>query len=264
MRAIILAAGEGTRLKPYTDNIPKCMVKLAGKPLLHRQIEVLRSMNLEDIMVVGGYCAKSLDSLGAETSFNPNYMKTNMVATLFCAEDWMKEEDLLICYGDIVYEQRVIESLIACSYPIGVSIDRSWKRLWDLRMDDPLSDAETLSLTNSDRIIEIGKKATSFDQIDGQYIGLIKVRSDFVRPFKDAWYSLDRQRLYDGKDLENMYMTSFLQHLIDIDFDVRAAFTENGWLEVDTAEDLELYERCFHEGTLKEIINLDKCQLHQK
>ena len=264
MRAIILAAGEGTRLQPYTNNTPKCMVSLAGKPLLHRQIEVLRSINIEKIMVVGGFCSKSIDCLGAETALNQNYMKTSMVSTLFCAEEWMNDEDLLICYGDIVYEPRVLESLIACSSPICVSIDKSWKILWDLRMDDPLLDAETLRLADSDRIIQIGKKATSYDQINGQYIGLIKVRSDFVRPFKDAWHSLDRQKIYDGKDLENMYMTSFLQHLIDIDFDVRAAFTENGWLEVDTAEDLELYERCFYEGTLKEIINLDKCQLHQK
>ena len=264
MRAIILAAGEGTRLQPYTNNKQKCMVNLAGKPLLHRQIEVLRSVNLEKIMVVGGFCSKSIDSLGAETALNPNYKKTNMVSTLFCAEEWMKDEDLLICYGDIVYERRVLESLIACSSPICVSIDKSWKRLWDLRMDDPLSDAETLRLTDSDRIIQIGKKATSYDQIDGQYIGLIKVRSDFVEAFKNAWHSLDPSRLYDGKDLDNMYMTSFLQYLIDIDFEIRAAFTKNGWLEVDTARDLELYEKCFLEGTLKEIINLNKCQSHSK
>ena len=125
MRAIILAAGEGTRLQPYTNNKPKCMVNLAGKPLLHRQIEVLRSVNLEKIMVVGGFCSKSIDSLGAETALNPNYKKTNMVSTLFCAEEWMKDEDLLICYGDIVYERRVLESLIACSSPICVSIDLS-------------------------------------------------------------------------------------------------------------------------------------------
>ena len=78
MRAIILAAGEGTRLQPYTNNKPKCMVNLAGKPLLHRQIEVLRSVNLEKIMVVGGFCSKSIDSLGAETALNPNYKKTNI------------------------------------------------------------------------------------------------------------------------------------------------------------------------------------------
>ena len=260
MRAIILAAGEGNRLQPYTKNIPKCMVKLAGKPLLHRQIEVLRSLNFDEIMVVVGYLAKNVDCLGAKTSFNINYMNTNMVSTLFCAEDWMIDEDLYICYGDIVYEHRVIESLMACSSPIGISIDKSWKNLWDLRMDDPLLDAETLVLKNSHQVIEIGKRATSYDQIDGQYVGLIKVRSDYVSSFKDSWHSLDRNKLYDGNDADNIYMTSFLPYLIDNDFDVRAAFTDNGWLEVDTVSDLELYERYFNDGTLKEIINLDKCQ----
>ena len=257
MKAIILAAGQGTRLRPHTDDKPKCMVELAGKSLLHRQLEALRSVGVERIMLVGGYRADRLDANGVELAINPRYAETNMVSTLFCAEDWMTPgEDLLITYGDIVYEPRVVESLINFDSAIAISIDRQWQKLWESRMDDPLSDAETLKLADGNRIIELGKKPNSLDDIHGQYMGLIKVRGDSVQAFYDAWLRLDRSGMYDGKDFDNMYMTSFIQSLIDTGHDVRAAFTDNGWIEVDTVDDLSHYERMQREGTLQNFVRL--------
>lgn len=257
MKAIILAAGQGTRLRPHTDDKPKCMVELAGKPLLHRQLEALRSVGIEQILLVGGYRADRLDAKGVELATNPRYAETNMVSTLFCAEDWMSPgEDLLIAYGDIVYEPRVVQSLIDVDAPIAISVDRQWQKLWESRMDDPLSDAETLKLADGDHIVELGKKPLSLDDIQGQYMGLIKVRGDSVQAFRDAWHRLDRKGVYDGKDFDNMFMTSFIQNLIDTGHDVRAAFTDNGWIEVDTVEDLAHYESMHREGTLQKFVRL--------
>jgi choline kinase len=257
MKAVILAAGQGMRLRPHTDDKPKCMVELAGKSLLYRQLEALRSVGVERIMLVGGYKADRLDANGVELAINPRYAETNMVSTLFCAEGWMTPgEDLLITYGDIVYEPRVVENLINFDAPIAISIDRQWQKLWESRMDDPLSDAETLKLADGNRIVELGKKPNSLDDIHGQYMGLIKVRGDSVQEFCDAWHRLDRSGIYDGKDFDNMYMTSFIQSLIDTGHDVRAAFTDNGWIEVDTVEDLSHYEQMQREGTLQNFVRL--------
>ena len=60
MKAIILAAGMGSRLKPLTDSMPKCMLEIAGKPLLHHQISTLRRAGVRNIIVVGGYLAECL------------------------------------------------------------------------------------------------------------------------------------------------------------------------------------------------------------
>ena len=257
MKAIILVAGQGTRLRPHTDDKPKCMVELAGKPLLHWQLEALRSFGIERIMLVGGYRADRLDAKGVELSINPRYAETNMVNTLFCAEDWMYPgEDLLIAYGDIVYEPRVVQSLIDVDAPIAISVDRQWLKLWESRMDDPLSDAETLKLADGNQILELGKKPRSLDDVQGQYMGLIKVRGDSVQAFRNAWHRLDRNGVYDGKDFDNMYMTSFIQNLIDTGHDVRAAFTDNGWIEVDTVDDLAHYELMQREGTLQNFVRL--------
>ncbi|MBK1652716.1 NTP transferase domain-containing protein [Halorhodospira halochloris] len=239
MRAIILAAGQGTRLRPLTDDRPKCMVELEGKPLLEHQLEVLRGAGIEDIHVVGGYRAEWLQRPDITLHINERFDQTNMVATLFAAESVMAGSDeVIIAYGDIVYEPRVLNALLACNAPVCLTVDRAWRRYWEARMDDPLADAETLKLTDGNRITELGKKPSSYDEIQGQYMGLLKVRADLVPQLPAVWRAMDRDATYDGKDYDNMYMTSFLQHLIDSGWEARAAFVENGWAEVDSEADL--------------------------
>lgn len=258
MRAVILAAGQGSRLRPFTDDRPKGMVKLAGRPLLHRQIEVLREAGVDDIVLVSGYRGDQLQMPGVRVLENPRYAETNMVTTLFCAEQALREsgDDVLISYADIVYEPRVLRSVLDCRAPLCVAVDREWRAFWQLRMDDPLSDAETLRLDDGDRITELGRKPDGYDDIQGQYMGLMKLRGDHIDQFCDTWHLMDRKARYDGKDFDNMYLTSYLQHLIDGGWDVRAAFTDNGWLEVDTVEDLARYESMQQDGTLRPFIRL--------
>ena len=258
-RAIILAAGQGTRLRPLTDDRPKCLVELAGQPLLHRQLSVLRQAGIEDITLVGGYRHEQLETTGLPVVVNPCFDSTNMVSTLFCAEALMGDDaDLLIAYGDIVYEPRVLKTLLASPAALALAVDREWRRFWEARMDDPLADAETLVLEGDDRVVELGKKPDSYDRIQGQYMGLIKVRADQVPDFRQFYAGLDREAIYDGKNFDNMYMTSFIQALIDAGREVRAAFTDNGWLEVDTVADLELYHRMYEDGRLADFIDLER------
>lgn len=241
LKAIILAAGQGTRLRPLTDDRPKCLVELAGRPLLDHQLDVLRAAGIDDIHVVAGYRADQIDRPGVNRLVNERFDSTNMVATLFTAEALMTgEEDLIISYGDIVYEPRVLEALLACDAPVCLAVDREWRRYWQARMDDPLADAETLKLADGNRIVELGKKPGGYEDIEGQYMGLIRVRADHAAQLPAVWRAMDRDATYDGKDYDNMYLTSFIQHLIDIGWDVRAAFVDNGWLEIDEPGDLEM------------------------
>ena len=99
-------------------------------------------------------------------------------------------------------------------------------------------DAETLKLVDGDRVVELGKKPQGYDDIQGQYTGLIKIRADHVAQLPEVWRAMNREAIYDGKDFENMYMTSFIQHLIDSGWEARAAFIDNGWAEVDCQADL--------------------------
>tara|TARA_B100000795_G_scaffold269337_1_gene258424 strand:+ start:3474 stop:4214 length:741 start_codon:yes stop_codon:yes gene_type:complete len=239
MRVIILAAGQGTRLKPLTDDRPKCMVKLNNKPLIEYQLDLFEKNGVEDINVITGYLEEMIEYNVIKKFFNPNFNNTNMVYTLFSASILFDgEEDILISYGDIIFNETVYEKITKSTDEINVVIDKNWKDYWSARMNNPLNDAETLKINNEGKIIEIGKKPNSLNDIEGQYIGLIKIRKDVVKKFLSFYKSLDRSLLYDGKDFDNMYMTSFLQMLADNKNDLSPVYIYNGWLEVDEPTDL--------------------------
>ncbi len=256
-RAFILAAGQGTRLQPLTDDLPKCLVKLAGRSLLDRQAEVLRAAGVDDIVVVAGYRADRIREKGYRCIINERFATTNMVATLFAAREALGSgDDVIIGYGDIVYQPENLEALLQCRAEVAVMVDRDWRKCWDLRFEDPLSDAESLLVDDSGSLLELGKKPDSYERIQGQYTGLIKIDKSRVARFVEFYDALDRERIYDGKDFDNMYMTSFLQALIDAGWDVKAAFVRNGWLEIDAVSDLELYESLEAKGELAALCRL--------
>jgi choline kinase len=86
-KVILLVAGEGKRLRPYTLDKPKCMVEIDGVSLIDRQLAVLKSEGLDNIVMIGGYKSEMLKKYGIKLKNNPRYFETNMVWTLFCAED---------------------------------------------------------------------------------------------------------------------------------------------------------------------------------
>ncbi|MBD41746.1 MAG: nucleotidyl transferase [Flavobacteriaceae bacterium] len=257
MKVIILAAGSGNRLKPYTNDKPKCMVELLGKPILQYQVETLNALGLDDILVVGGYHVEKIKGFKFKIIKNEQYDCTNMVSSLFCAEDFInRNEDLIISYSDIIFEKEVLENLLKSNAPIAISVDKNWSNLWQTRMENPLDDAETLKIKDEIYVRELGKKPKNIQEIEGQYMGLIKIRSDFISEFCNTWHSLDKKDTYDGQDFKNMYMTSFLQVFINRGIKVEAAFTNGGWLEIDTKDDLELYHSLHENNKLDMFIKL--------
>ncbi len=250
MKAIILAAGFGSRLMPLTENIPKCMVRYKGKRLIDYELEALKHAGVKEVGIVGGYLfevlKKYVDSKYNDIKFyqNINYDKTNMLYTLFCAREFMEscirdKEDIVISYADIVYFSDSVSKLINCNFDLGIIIDKRWQELWQKRFDDPLSDAETLKLNNNN-IIELGKKAKNYTDIQGQYIGLFRISHGFLSEVLKFYDGLDRNRIYDSKDFNNMYMTSFLQSLIDKFHNAFAVEIFGNWCEIDFKSDLDI------------------------
>lgn len=245
MKVIILAAGQGTRLRPYTNDRPKCMVELKGKPLLHHQLEAIEQcgVNRTDIALAAGYLQEALFAPGIKQFRNEQYATTNMVTTLFSAEEFMQAgEDLIISYGDIVYKPEVFEKLLATEGDLVIAADLDWYDLWKLRMENPLDDAEAFKMTEDGKVTELGKKPKAREDAQAQYIGLIKVAGNKVADFVQYYHAMDKAAQYDGKDFNNMYMTSLIQNIIDSGWNVRAALINRGWLEVDSVDDLEAYE----------------------
>jgi choline kinase len=257
MRAIILVAGEGTRLRPHTLDRPKCLVPLAGRPLLDWQVGALRQAGVGDITLVTGYRADTLAATGLPTIHNPRYGDTNMVASLLCARSLLDgADDVVICYGDIVYEPRVIEALVASAAPIAIAVNREWLPLWQIRMADPITDAETLRLDAAGCVIELGRRPKALSEVEAQYMGLIGVKAGFAPRLVEAYDALDPAGPYEGRDRDRMFMTAFLQYLIDHVSPVAAVPCDGGWIEIDTIDELVTFERLHTAGQLAQFCDL--------
>ncbi len=245
MKMIILAAGQGTRLKPLTENKPKCMVQYNNKAIIDYTLDLADDFLIKDIIIINGYKKEVLKSYLIDRSVkfrtNHNYLNTNMVNSLFCAKDFM-DDDIIVSYSDIIYEKKVLKSLIDSKNDVSVIIDKNWKFLWSLRMKNPLSDLETLKIKDG-KIIEIGLKPKNYSQVEGQYIGLVKFSKKIIKRVKEYYLKLDKSKLYNGNNFNNMYLTTFLQLLADNLVDIKPVFINGGWIEIDSLEDLEKYKR---------------------
>ena len=250
--ALILAAGMGTRLEKLTQKIPKAMVPMFGKPLIKYQIDTLLSVGITEIGIATGYCSEKIEEIGYPTFFNKDFKQTNMVESLFSSLDFFSDcnNDLLISYGDIVYQKNNLKAVLNSNDDISLMIDKKWHRLWSVRNEDPLNDAETLKLDDEGFIIELGKKPNDISSIQGQYTGLIYIKNHVINDLINFYNSMDRYELYDGRIFKKMFMTSFLQSLIDSKWKIKATMVENGWLEVDTVKDLEIYSKLQKKGKL--------------
>ena len=120
MKTVILAAGQGTRLRPITDNVPKCLVDVGGKSILDRQLEQYRKCGVaeRDIVVVCGYKKDVLEERYGNTEiglvYNSDFGDTNMVYSLMCAEDIFRTEDeLIVSYGDIFFTEEVLRKILS-------------------------------------------------------------------------------------------------------------------------------------------------------
>ena len=234
MKAIILAAGRGSRMGAGTDNLPKCRTLLHGKSLIQWQLDALRSAGIHDISIVRGYLAESFD-FDLHYFDNPRWSETNMVLSLAAAEPWLREDSCIISYSDIVYSADSVARLRESDGDIVITYDPSWRQLWELRFDDPLSDAETFRL-QGDRVVEIGGRANTIEEIEGQYMGLLK----FTPKGWSAMSSFLRRHSSEVQD--RMDMTTLLRGAIENGIELLSVPIEDRWYEVDTDSDRQKYE----------------------
>lgn len=257
-RVIILAAGEGKRLRPITNDLPKCMIKLGGIPLITRQLELLRELGIKNINIVTGYKSEFFESMGCNLINNKNYKTTNMLYSLMLAYKLFdSKEDILVLYSDIIFEKKIIKQIININKNIVVAADDSWEKLWSKRMDDYINDVESFKLGDKGQIIEIGKKVNSIQEIKAQYMGIIKFSKNIQSQIISLYKSIIKDDSKRRSEINSIYLTEFLQILIDRNFDIFPSITSGGWLEIDTLEDLEIYENLYEDNILGELCNLE-------
>src|SRR3989344_4702865 len=122
MKAIIIAAGMGNRLFHLTQDTPKCLLKINGKPIIEHQLDIFKSLGITDITIVKGFLKDQINYPGTKSYINSDYKNNNILASLMYAESEIND-DVLISYSDIIYEKEVVEKLLNATADIATVVD---------------------------------------------------------------------------------------------------------------------------------------------
>jgi L-glutamine-phosphate cytidylyltransferase len=245
MRAVILAAGRGSRMGHLGDDRPKCLVEFEGKPLIERQIAALRRGGAQEIGVVRGYRAEMIDFPGISYFVNERWAETNMVMSLATASPWLRSGPVIVSYADIFYRSELVRGLADAPGQLVISYDRDWRRLWTRRFVDPLADAETFRIDAKGQLLEIGAKTTRIEDIEGQYMGLLKFTPQ-------AWSAVEALlSTLDAPIRDRLDATGLLRRLLTgKKIPIGTFGTDGQWGEIDNPEDVELYRNMVRDGEL--------------
>jgi len=253
MKAIILAAGVGSRMKNYTKSLPKGMMKINGKTLIERQIQVLKNVGIKKIVIVTGYKFEMITYKGVEYYHNKNYQETNMIESFMCAECEF-EQDLIVTYADLIYTEDLIRKLIKSPYSVAVCVDPDWKNYWLYRYGQIETDLETLSINNG-VITELGAPSSSSEGIHYRYIGVIKFSIEIIPKIVTLYRKkkeLDEFWVKSDNSFINGYMTDLLYEMIANGIPVNSVKVGKQWLEIDTPTDYKNLLRDYNTGEIGE------------
>lgn len=247
-----------------TEKIPKSMVEFSNKTLLARIIDTFKECKIIDISVVVGHNSDVINFPNIKYFVNEKFAQTNMLESLFCAEENI-EGSVIISYADILFEKKILAKLIESNADITLVVDKNWIEYWKLRVENPIDDAhETVILDSEDNIIGIGQEVKNIDEVDGHFIGLMKVQNDGIKLLKDFYHKSKRNATSEYNPLnphltfENSRLVDLIQGLVCSGIQVKSIPIKNGWLEFDTIKDYELYNNMKKNNTLSNIIKLEE------
>ena len=226
MKAILLAAGRGTRISRYLDGNPKCTVDLGhGTKLIEYSIAMLKKKGITEIAMATGYRHRVIEDIlagsGVKYFYNPFFDVTNSIASLWFAKEFLSDDDLLIMNADVFAEECVYDHILATSKNPVLAFDSSRKEEADYKFYCP------------NGVIEKYGKELKGDDISGEYVGFAILRRGYIPKFVQQMENMiDLQKhnlwwenvLYELASTEEIYVD-----------DINGMF----WAEVDYIEDYE-------------------------
>ncbi len=237
MKAVLLAAGVGSRLRPHTERSPKALLPVAGRSILHRALDAFAKLKLEEAIIVTGHLSESIAAavqeapLPTRTIFNPRYDTANNYYSLLVAEPALAGQDFIKLDADLVFSPEVLERLLSATGDLVLALDRS-VRLGEEEMKIQLGD--------NGRVLRVSKRLTPKD-CAGESIGMERIGEAFSKVLFDELRALDRE------NLTNSYYEDAYDRLARRGgFDLRCAdVTGMRWFEIDDERDWREADRLF-------------------
>ena len=174
MKVIILAAGLGIRLGHHTKEIPKGLVDVNGKSIIERQIELFKKNGITEIVIVRGYKKEKFCWNDVTFIDNEDFANNNQLASLVLAQN-MVFGSVLILYGDLIFEQTILDQILASSSDISIAVDLNWKERYDENRNNQFP---ALAEIENDKITRISEnKSLVRKKPSGEFFGIMKLSS---------------------------------------------------------------------------------------
>ena len=235
MKAFILAAGVSRRLYPHTYDIPKCLLEVGGKPIIHYQLDALKNLGVTDITMIVGYhremlmmnVEKNFPDLNFNFVINHHYFETNTAYSIHIGRDKL-DSQVLLMNADVIYPKALLEKVFSSSYKTVLAVDIKACGKEEVKVIDG----------GQNKIVAIGKDLIE-EQCLGEFIGVAKLSKDFVDIF--------RRSISDLIDAggKNDYFEAGIQPLLDRVDTHFIDISEYPCLEIDFLEDLESARELF-------------------
>jgi len=238
---IILAAGRGSRMGTLTKNKPKSFVKIdKKKKLIDKVIENFENLGFKKIIIITGYKSNQFKEFKKiDRIKNEKWRTTNIFGSLICADKILSKYQCIISYADIFYEQEAIKILKKSKMKKGIVIlsYKYWKKYWQERFNNPLSDLETFRTNSKNQLVEIGNRTNSYKNIKGQYMGVFK-----IDPY--SWNKIKQSLFKDLKNINKIDITSLFQLIIKKKIcKIYVENYEKKWFEIDNVKDYKVLKK---------------------
>jgi L-glutamine-phosphate cytidylyltransferase len=247
VKAIVIGAGRGSRLRHLTEEIPKTLVPILGRPMLDGILDALAAggFRRSDVIFIAGYKAEVIQERYPDLTYvmNTEWERNNILASLLYAREHLAG-GFVSTYADIVYRPAAVEALVRSPHDLTVVCDTAWRRRYEGRSQHPETDAEKLR-AEGDRVIELSRRISS-EQAAGEFIGVMKASpagaARLVRAFDEARAIYAGKEFREGRSFEKAYLIDLLEHMLRQGEAIHRVDTDGGYMEIDTLEDASLAE----------------------
>jgi choline kinase len=248
LRAIILAAGKGSRLIESTCGSPKPLIDINGISLIQRQINLLKKEKVEKITIIRGYRLNEFQLENVNYVDDLKFDEHDQLGSLIAGINDIDGE-ILIIFGDILFDKKIIQQMIMSEKEISVAVDSNWKKSYEKRYDNPIELAGKVLIKNN-QILEFSEQLPI--QKEGfeiaEFLGLIKIKKTTTQKIRNSLKDLSQNHkgeFHDAKSFQYAKLTDFLQELIKLQIKITPVFINGDWCEIDTPMDLEIARKKF-------------------
>jgi choline kinase len=243
VKAIIIGAGRGSRLKAMTDAQPKCYATVGGTRILDWTLEAFEAAGLHDQVFIGGYQIDQIRRDYPRLTFahNADWQNNNILLSLFHAEEHMGG-GFVCAYSDILFRDSVVRDAMNHPGDIVLCVDTRWRDRYVHRSEHPEGDAEKVRV-EGDRVTQVHRDIAP-DQADGEYIGVAKFSPRGAALLREHFHRVRRAFAggpwREAKVFDKAYFILLIQEMIEHDVPVHFVATHGDYAEIDTEEDYAL------------------------